>query len=37
MDNTALGAEKTKEQEISFISEAHEQFYYEKMIDVWRK
>ena len=32
MTNTALGAEKT--QEIIFISEAHEKFYYEKLKEV---
>ena len=42
MNNTALGAEKTKKQEISFISEAHEKFYYEKLkevryVDVYHK
>ena len=31
MDNTALGAKNTKKQEIVFISEAHEKFYYEKL------
>ena len=28
MNNTALGAKNTKKQEIVFISEAHEKFYY---------
>ena len=42
MNNTALGAEKTKKQEISFISKAHEKFYYEKLkevryVDVYHK
>ena len=42
MNNTALRAEKTKEQEISFISKAHEKFYYEKLkevryVDVYHK
>ena len=31
MNNTALGAKNTKKQEIVFISEAHEKFYYEKL------
>ena len=34
MNNTALGAENTKKQEIIFISEAHEKFYYEKLKEV---
>ena len=34
MDNTALGAKNTKKQEIVFISEAHEKFYYEKLKDL---
>ena len=34
MDNTALGAKNTKKQEIVFISEAHEKFYYEKLKEV---
>ena len=34
MNNTALGAEKKKEQTINFISEAHEKFYYEKLKEV---
>ena len=34
MNNTALGAEKQKEQTINFISEAHEKFYYEKLKEV---
>ena len=29
MNNTALGAKNTKKQEIVFISEAHEKFYYD--------
>ena len=31
MNNTALGAKNTKKQEIVFISEAHEKFYYDKI------
>ena len=31
MNNTALGAKSTKIQEIVFISEAHEKFYYEQL------
>lgn len=31
MTSTALGAENKKEQTISFISEAHEKFYYEEI------
>lgn len=31
MNSTALGAENTKKQEIVFISEAHEKFYYEQL------
>jgi len=34
MNNTALGAENKKKQTISFISEAHEKFYYEKLKEV---
>ena len=34
MNNTALGAKSTKIQEIVFISEAHEKFYYEKLKEV---
>ena len=30
----ALGAKNTKKQEIVFISEAHEKFYYEKLKEV---
>ena len=33
-NNTALGAKNTKKQEIVFISEAHEKFYYEKLKEV---
>ena len=36
MNNTALGAKNTKKQEIVFISEAHEKFYYEKLKEVDR-
>ena len=31
MNSTALGVKNTKKQEIVFISEAHEKFYYEKL------
>ena len=34
MNNTALGAGAEKAQEIIFISEAHEKFYYEKLKEV---
>lgn len=34
MTNTALGAGAEKAQEIIFISEAHEKFYYEKLKEV---
>lgn len=34
MNSTALGAKNKKEQEIQFISEAHEKFYYEKLKEV---
>ena len=34
MANTALGAEITKKEQILFISEAHEKFYYEKLGEV---
>ena len=34
MSNTALGAEGTKKENIIFISEAHEKFYYEKLKEV---
>ena len=34
MNNTALGVKNTKKQEIVFISEAHEKFYYEKLKEV---
>lgn len=34
MNNTALRAEETKKQNIIFISEAHEKFYYEKLNEV---
>ena len=34
MTNTALGAGAEKAQEIIFISEAHEKFYYEKLEEV---
>jgi len=30
MNNTALGAVSNKKENIHFISEAHEKFYYEK-------
>lgn len=34
MNNTALGAESNKKENIRFISEAHEKFYYEKLMEV---
>ena len=34
MNTTALGAGATKAQEIIFISDAHEKFYYEKLKEV---
>lgn len=34
MNNTALRAEETKKQNIIFISDAHEKFYYEKLKEV---
>lgn len=34
MSSTALGAEAEKAQEIIFISELHEKFYYEKLKEV---
>ena len=34
MANTALGAGRTKKENIIFISEAHEKFYYEKLKEV---
>ena len=34
MNSTALGAGAEKAQEIIFISEAHEKFYYEKLQEV---
>ena len=34
MNNTALGAVSNKKENIRFISEAHEQFYYEKLKEV---
>ena len=34
MNSTALGARAEKAQEIIFISEAHEKFYYEKLKEV---
>ena len=37
MTNTALGAGAEKAQEIIFISEAHEKFYYEKLKEVRTK
>lgn len=33
-NNTALGAENTKKEQILFINEAHEKFYYEKLKEV---
>ena len=35
MNNTALRAEESKKQNIIFISEAHEKFYYEKLKEVY--
>lgn len=34
MTNTALGAKEAKKDNIVFISEAHEKFYYEKLKEV---
>ena len=34
MNSTALGAGAEKAQELIFISEAHEKFYYEKLKEV---
>ena len=34
MNSTALGAENTQKESIIFISEAHEKFYYEKLLEV---
>ena len=34
MTNTALGAEEAKKENIVFISDAHEKFYYEKLKEV---
>ena len=34
MSNTALGAEGTKKENIIFISDTHEKFYYEKLKEV---
>ena len=34
MNNTALGAVSNKKENICFISEAHEKFYYEKLKEV---
>ena len=34
MNNTALGAVSNKKENIRFISEAHEKFYYEKLKEV---
>ena len=34
MNTTALGAGATKAQEIIFISDTHEKFYYEKLKEV---
>ncbi len=34
MTNTALSAEETKKNNIIFISDAHEKFYYEKVKEV---
>ena len=35
MNSTALGAGAEKAQDIIFISEAHEKFYYEKFDRLW--
>ena len=37
MNNTALGAVSNKKENISFISEAHEKFYYEKLKELSRE
>ena len=34
MTNTALGAKEAKKENIAFISEAHEKFYYEKLKEI---
>ena len=34
MTSTALGAKETKKENIIFISDAHEKFYYEKLEEV---
>ena len=34
MNNTALGAVSNKKENIRFISEAHEKFYYEKLKEI---
>jgi hypothetical protein len=34
MNRTALGTESTKKENIIFISDAHEKFYYEKLKEV---
>lgn len=34
MNSTALGAKETKKENIIFISDAHEKFYYEKLKEV---
>ena len=34
MNSTALGAKETKKENIIFISDAHEKFYYEKLEEV---
>ena len=36
MNNTALGVVSNKKENIRFISEAHEKFYYEKSIKIRR-
>ena len=34
MNSTALGAKETKKENIIFISDTHEKFYYEKLKEV---
>lgn len=34
MNNTALGVQSTRKENIRFISEVHEKFYYEKLEEV---
>lgn len=37
MTSTALGAKETKKENIIFISDAHEKFYYEKLEEVRKR